>query len=264
MKKLDRVLVTGASGLVGSHVMASLARRGVAASGLSRRGPDLHVDLLDTAALAAVPWASFSHVIHAAAAIPSRTAQLAVNVEGTHNLLEQLPRDLSSLVFVSSISVAGSSDYAVSKQQAEARCLDWARAHDVPLAILRPTSIYGLGMAETTILSVFLSRARAGLPLTITAPRDYLQNFIWAQDVAEILVDAALGLHHGAWELSSDDTLDALALANLFTSMFGGAVDDQRAPPGGLISSFDNRQVKRDLRARFTPIHSALRMFLGH
>ncbi len=252
-------LVTGATGLVGTHVMRELASRSIRAAGLSRSGGTYAADLLDPQSLVAIPWSEFTHVIHCAAAIPARTNDFSTNTQGTENLLECLPDSLKSLVLVSSISASLDTDYGRSKHRAEVLCSKWANDHRVPLSIFRPTSIFGKGMAETTILPSFVKLAKSGQSLRLSAPADYVQNFVWANDVAGILVDAAVQGRAGEWELSSDDTLDGLELAQAITGLYGGIIDDVRGPATGTKTEFNNSKLKHDFACEFTPFISALR-----
>ena len=88
-----RVLVTGASGFVGSHVLQPLAARGFEVHALSRRGspPDLHLpgvhwhaaDILDPIARGGVLRdVAPSHLVHAAWSLePGRYAQAPENLD---------------------------------------------------------------------------------------------------------------------------------------------------------------------------------------
>jgi len=172
------VLVTGASGLVGSHVVEALVARGDAVRALVRPasraavlrlGADAVVgDVTDPAA-----WRAAARGVHAivhAAAIVQRRASweqyVAVNVEATRLAVAAARAERARLVHISSVAVyAGSAAYpatperrdedfpfqpiaapdfyARSKRMAEDVVRDAATERDLDVTAVRPTVIYG-------------------------------------------------------------------------------------------------------------------------
>jgi nucleoside-diphosphate-sugar epimerase len=185
-----RVLVTGASGLLGREVARVLVQQGHAVTTFQRRaaGVDGATDLLGSvtdsdAVRRAVAGAE--GVIHLAAKVSftGHTADFEdVNVEGTHRLLRAARESgVRDLVFVSSPSVANSGaaiaglgaepadparahgDYSRTKAAAELLAL----AEDSPdfrVAAVRPHIVWGPG--DTQLVERVLERAARGrLPL---------------------------------------------------------------------------------------------------
>jgi nucleoside-diphosphate-sugar epimerase len=185
-----RVLVTGASGLLGREVARLLVRQGHAVTTFQRRssGVDGAVDVRgsvadDDAVRAAVHGAE--GIIHLAAKVSftGRAAEFdEVNVEGTRRLLHAAREaGVRDFVFVSSPSVANSGaaivglgaepadpqrahgDYSRTKAEAELLAL----ASDEPgfrVAAVRPHIVWGPG--DTQLVERVLQRAkRRRLPL---------------------------------------------------------------------------------------------------
>jgi nucleoside-diphosphate-sugar epimerase len=174
------LLITGSSGFVGSHVLESLLRDGRFEISVILRNPDgfkAHPGLPappickgditrpDTLSRA---LAGKEVIIHCAALMSNfesqgRKAFYEVNVRGTENLLEATDRNvLKQFIHVSTAGVYGAcrngpanedapygnvlSDYEWSKKEAELAVLKYAKRHNIPYTILRPSQMYGAAM----------------------------------------------------------------------------------------------------------------------
>jgi nucleoside-diphosphate-sugar epimerase len=185
-----RVLVTGASGLLGREVARLLVRQGHAVTTFQRRpsGVDGAADFCgsvtdDEAVRGAVAGAE--GIIHLAAKVSftGRAAEFdAVNVEGTRRLLDAArAAGVRDVVFVSSPSVANSGaaiaglgaepadpehahgDYSRTKGEAELLALA-ADSPEFRVAAVRPHVVWGPG--DTQLVERVLARASRGrLPL---------------------------------------------------------------------------------------------------
>ncbi|GAB3546445.1 NAD-dependent epimerase/dehydratase family protein [Arthrobacter tumbae] len=185
-----KVLVTGASGMLGGAVASLLLRDGFEVRTFQRRASgvrgaeDLAGDLTDRSALARAV-AGVDAVIHLAAkvSVSGKPDDFhRINVLGTADLLAaSRSAGVQKFVYVSSPSVAhtgrslvGASagpaepehargSYARTKAQAEILALE-ADDEQMPVAVLRPHIVWGPG--DTQLVERVLVRARAGrLPL---------------------------------------------------------------------------------------------------
>jgi nucleoside-diphosphate-sugar epimerase len=205
------VAITGATGFVGPHLVAALARRGWKMRLLVRRwsplpsldGVEAEVvlgDLLDQAALRRLVEGADT-VVHAAGLIKARRPEdfLAVNRDGT--ALASALAPAARFVLLSSLAAREPllSPYAASKRAAEevvaGRTGSWLT--------IRAPAVYGPGDRET--LAYFRAAAHGFAP----RPR---------------LTDARLSLIHGA------DLAEALALAI------------ERPPPASVYEIDDGRE----------------------
>lgn len=211
--KGGRVLVTGACGFLGRHVVALGQRLGVEMHLLGRRAPDgdaaqghaFHsADIEDAARLreviAAVAPTGIIHLAAAGVAYgQSDAATLClVNAIGLANLLESA----SQLASPPAVVCAGSgfeyapldrarhesdpllpnSAYGASKAAATAIASCYATR--MPVTVLRPFSIYGPGEPTGRLAAYVIARARAGLPVDLT-PGGQLRDYAEAGDIAE-------------------------------------------------------------------------------
>lgn len=146
-----RVLVTGATGFVGRHLVQELVRRGHTVFAGSRGGGALpgtrgvEMDVTNPGSvLRAVGEADPDVVIHLVGIIQEESGQTfqGVHVEGTRNVLAATPRK-ARYVHMSALGAdeQSASRYSASKGEAERRVresgLDWT--------IFRPSLIFGVG-----------------------------------------------------------------------------------------------------------------------
>ena len=210
-----KVLVTGGSGFIGSHVVDAVARAGheVRIFDLvdSPYRDDVDVVLGDLGDVDALCEAvsGFDSIMHFAAVsdvnkvVEDPAHAEAVNVQGTANVLdaarsESVPR----VVFASTIWVYGGTRvqlvdedtpltapehyYTETKRLGEDLC----RTSDVEHTILRLGIPYGPRARAATVLAAFVARAEAGSALTIAGDGRQSRRFVYVEDLAEGVVAA--------------------------------------------------------------------------
>ena len=207
-----RALVTGASGLVGNHLVLRLLRDGWEVVCLVRRALTprsdsvvcLRADLNDLAlgcALARVRG-PIDCVFHLASAMPSAdrrlSSYLAANGVATAVLLEAAEAwKVRSFVYASSLLVIGKPKktpidrthpcdpchpYALGKLCGEQSCEFMRATGRVPTTSLRFTSVFGVGMREGSVLPEFASRAIRSVDLLYHGTGRRVQNFVHVDD----------------------------------------------------------------------------------
>lgn len=171
-----RVLLTGATGLVGSHVAERLVQEGGEVVALQRLGADTRWlaslgvpvavgDVRDPPDALARAAEGCTHVVHAAGLVyagSSWSEIRSVNVGGTRNVLEAAAlAGVAHAVHVSSVAVYGppapgvddgtplgdlpppAHAYGRSKREAETAAREVASARGLRLTVLRPAAVYG-------------------------------------------------------------------------------------------------------------------------
>jgi nucleoside-diphosphate-sugar epimerase len=226
---MKRVLVTGAAGFIGSHLISALVDSGVQVVGLDYAPPrfedtvgelmgsslfmPVHLDLTADALDAVV--ADCDVVFHLAAMPGVRGSwgedfghYVTANVLGTQRLLEACWRARTPrLVYASSSSVYGvtaapsgedddcrpMSPYGVTKLAAEQLCLAYARRHDNPLSVvaLRYFTVYGPRQRPDMAFGRLLLAAYTGLPLTLYGDGTQRRDFTYVSDVVAATMAAA-------------------------------------------------------------------------
>jgi nucleoside-diphosphate-sugar epimerase len=211
-----KVLVTGATGFLGSHIAEQLAREGHAVRVLVRRtsdrsflqGSDAEEALGDVTQPETLPAAveGVEAIVHAAGLTKARSAAEfeSVNAGGTANLLAALDpaQPLRRFVLISSITAHGPSEdgrvrppeapaapvttYGRSKLGGEEAVRSWA-SDGRPATIIRPPVIYGPRDRE---LLPFFHLARWRLA-PLLGDGTNVVSFVYVEDAARAAVLAA-------------------------------------------------------------------------
>ena len=217
-----RVLVTGASGFVGRHLMGAAAFAGVEFATLQ------NVDIRDRSALQAeVASIRPDHVIHLAAqsfvprSFEDPAGTLEINLMGTLHLLQALDSVGFSgrFLYVSSGDVYGAvhesqlpvteqhppaprNPYAVSKLSAELLCLQWHRSNSLDVVVARPFNHVGPGQDAAFVVPALAAQVVAiargqRAPLIRAGDIDVTRDFTDVRDIvvgyARLLVSGTSG-----------------------------------------------------------------------
>jgi nucleoside-diphosphate-sugar epimerase/predicted dehydrogenase len=215
-----KVLVTGGTGFVGKtlvkrliaegHAVRVLARKLSNVDGLVALGAEIYWGDVGDLESFDQAFAGCDRVVHLAAGTSgnekdSETATL----QGTRNLLDLATRhNPEKIVYISSCSVYGIADlarnaqvaedgalerfperrgtYSASKQQAEALVTAFAKTSRVPVAVLRPGTIYGPGGDLYTPMMGF----SMGSTYIVIGMGGFTLPFVHVENVVEAIVQA--------------------------------------------------------------------------
>ncbi len=216
-------LVTGASGLLGSHIVEQLVKRGRPVRALVRKSSDVswlkgqgvelaYGDVTDKESLRTA-MQGVECVYHSAARVGDWGPWpefVAISIEGTRNVLDvvcelKIPR----LIHISSISVFGHPEgdgrvidetapigvnvykwsyYTRAKVQAEKMVMEYYARHKIPVTVVRPSWMYG--PRDRASLPRMAKMIRTG-KIKLVGPGDNKMNVTYAGNVAECCILAA-------------------------------------------------------------------------
>lgn len=213
----DRCLVTGASGSIGSGVIAELKSRGFRVRSLVRRPPLKSLEnvvLGDVLELGSLEVAMQDvDVVYHLAGIGSPASPTSdhpriveVNAIGTSNVIAAAARaNVRRVVLASSSAVYGRSGsellredgpfgetsvYGASKRIAERQCLIAREWSDMEFVILRYFNVYGSPYDEARLIPTLVQRMSKRQRITIFGNGEQQRDFVHISDVARVTVDA--------------------------------------------------------------------------
>jgi len=228
--KTNRLLVTGAEGFIGSHLVKALRAAGHDVLTHAKSQGDIRNCQL--------PFEGVEHVFHLAGRtfVPdSWTAPLSfyeTNVLGTVNVLEFCRVSSASMTLVSSYvygpparlpiseddPLQAYNPYSHTKILSEETALYYQRQFQVPVTIVRPFNVYGPGQDSRFLIPTILSQALDPMTDTIVIsdlhPR---RDYIFIADLIELLVRTASRKTGGIFNAGSGCSWTAgevIAMAN--------------------------------------------------
>lgn len=258
----ERVLVTGGSGFIGSHLVEALLRRGDEVHcllmpddpapyliPLSRQIIRHNADLVDLESVKQAVHAAQPEVVWhlAAAGVSDVRADPAwvvrVNVEGTLNLLRALAGEYRVFVNTGTCHEYGNQPaplreempprpelpYAIAKTAAWHFCNRFVKTEGWPIVTVRPFSVYGPRQAANTFVQACIRAAREGRPFEMT-PGEQQRDWVYVADIVEGLLRAAetpsaIG---GTFNLCSGVGVTLYDLAHMIMQLMGNPVEIRR------------------------------------
>jgi UDP-glucose 4-epimerase len=262
-------IVTGGAGFIGSHMVDCLLARGFRVRVIDNfaggreanlahhaANADLAVERLDIRDLepGSRLFADAAYVFHFAGigdivpSIEHPIDYMSTNVQGTVRVLEAArAARVQKLVYAASSScyglaatptredhpVAPQYPYALSKYQGEQAALHWHQVYRLPVNSIRIFNAYGTRVRTTgaygAVFGVFFRQKLAGKPFTVVGDGTQRRDFLYASDVAEAFLLAALTPRGGEiWNLGAGDPQSV----NRLIELIGGPVTYIPKRPG--------------------------------
>jgi UDP-glucose 4-epimerase len=254
-----RVLITGGSGFIGSHVADKLRDHGVIVRIYDLNYPTFRRDLeyyqgsvLDLESLrmalnqvdAVMHLAAVADVAHV---LKEPLYAEAINVRGTINVLEAMRRTgIHRLIYGSTIWVyegvaaefvdedtplhPPSHLYTATKMASELYCRSYGDLYGLETTILRYGIPYGPRARSAGVVASFVKKALKGEPLTIAGDGSQYRRFVYVEDLAQGNVASLRSdARNRVYNLDGNERLTILQIAEAVRRVVG-MVDLQFVP----------------------------------
>lgn len=272
-----KVLVTGGSGFIGSHVVDKLREKGVEVRIFDMVIPTFrsdiefyHGSLLDLEALR-MAMSGIDAAYHLAAIADVKDVYEdphyaeSINVRGTINVLEVARRSkLRRVIYGSTIWVysevaetevdertpllAPSHLYTATKIASEYYCQSYSKLYGLPVTILRYGIPYGPRGRDGAVIPIFVRKALNGEPLTIAGDGSQFRKFVYVEDLAEGNVLALKSIaKNKVYNLEGNEKVTIREIAEGIRKLVGN-VSIEYGP--GRPGDFSGKEVSTELAKR--------------
>ena len=272
-----KVLVTGGSGFVGSHVVDKLRDKGVKVRVYDGIMPTYRDDIeyyqgsiLDISALG-FAMNGIDVVMHLVAVADVKDVfadphySEAINVRGTINVLETARNSkIRRVIYGSTTWVyseaeldnvdeatplhAPSHFYTATKLAGEYYCQSYSKLYDLDVTILRYGIPYGPRARDGAIVPIFVKKALNGEPLTIFGDGSQFRKFVYVEDLAEGNVLALQSIaKNKIYNLDGNERITIKEIAETTQKVVGDVkIEYVQGRPG----DFSGKEVSSELAER--------------
>ena len=249
-----KVLVTGADGFIGSHLVERLVAEGVSVKALAyynsfsswgwldtvdksvMRKVEVTVGDIRDASYVDRITAGCTHILHLAALIgipysyQAAESYVQTNVLGTLNVLEAARRhSVSQIICTSTSETYGSaqyvpideshplvaqSPYAATKISADHLAMSYFRSFGLPVTIIRPFNTFGPRQSARAVIPTIITQLAAGIKNLQLGSLEPTRDFTYVSDTVEAFYLAVKG-HLGIGEIINLGTGYEISIASL-------------------------------------------------
>ncbi len=256
---MEKVIVTGGAGFIGSHIVDELVRDGYEVhiidnlfsgteQNINPKATFHNVDIRDFEKLKEL-FVGVKYVFHEAAlpqveySMHNPVETNEINVTGLLNVLEASRiNNVKRVIFAASSSAYGNqntlplvesmsamplSPYGAHKYIGEVYCSLYARVFNLETVSLRYFNVYGPRQSSTgayaSVVAKFMDFKKEGKPLTVVGDGEQTRSFVNVKDIVNANILAMKGEKVGKGEVINIGTLEQYSV-NHITELIGGEV----------------------------------------
>jgi len=246
-------IVTGGTSFIGRHLVRRLLEEKKSITLLARdpsRVPEdwhgrmeiVEGDIREKDSLSPLPFEG-SIVFHLAGEIERKSLLFDVNVIGTENLIDlAVPAKIKHFIYLSSVGVIGRpgqeridetaschplNEYERSKHEGEKVLMEYSEKYQVPLTILRPSTVFGEGSKNQSFLRWM--RSIKNRTFRFIGGKAFA-NYIYVGDVVEALVLICEGNRSGKAVFILSDTEPMRKFVHSAAAILGVKISETSIP----------------------------------
>ncbi len=285
------ILVTGASGFIGKHLLAALVKQygsqnivALTSIPIKESRYLLHNNYnFDSDYLLESGYAAIHTVIHAGAFTPKNASEInhvqgcASNIINTLNLLQLNLPSLKKFIFLSTLDVYSSDEcisestpvapvslYGQSKLYCEKMIEAWGLNTQVSVQVLRVGHIYGPGEeAYQKLIPLLLLKLLKNQSIQVHGSGEEKRSFLFIDDLVSAICRAAqLETNPGVINLVGGRSITVKELVNMLIKVSGKQATIEHVPSAGSPRNlvFDNSKMKRELTEEKVDLEAGLRI----
>ena len=240
-----KVIVTGASGFIGSNLVKTLKKQGHTVYTIDNKPENNSTGKFDVNLIYKLHWDP-DVIFHLAAqsrvqpSFKNPSLSFKSNVSGTQSVLEWARSRECKIVYAGSSSKHHNpydSPYAATKMMGEELCKMYRECYDMDIEIARFYNVYGpneaLDPIDGNVIGIWRYNIENNLPLKIVGDGEQRRDFIHVDDIVDGLIKIAESVSYNddAWELGTGVNYSINELAHMFKDKYKCDIeytDDQK------------------------------------
>jgi GDP-4-dehydro-6-deoxy-D-mannose reductase len=235
---MNNILVTGAAGFIGSHLVNTLYKSSDNFFAASRSNGDISLNQT---------WKNFPDcniVVHLAGKsfVPESWANFhsyaEANLLSTISALEYCRQRRAKLIYLSSymygnpsylpisenMPVVVQNPYALTKRWAEDSCEFYSNNYDIPITIIRPFNVYGPGQSSNFLVPHLISQLKLGKEIRVKdlAPK---RDYVYINDLISAIIKAVkIDLGYEIFNIGSGKSYSVKEIISIVQEIYGSSL----------------------------------------
>ena len=219
-----KIIVTGASGFIGKHLINKLLSMNVETCGVSRKP----INIQNAITVKSYYDTPVGDILIHLAENSNRTRENQIN-QSTTIIKHLSSKGFKRIIYVSSVAVYGDKSLKPHKPNEKVFPHDNYSKYKIACeklinekegVVARMSNIYGPGMSENNVFSKIIKQISPNNSIKIWSDKP-IRDFLWVEDAADALVKMALGSEIGIFNVASGRSVSIKELIHIIVNTYG-------------------------------------------